>query len=439
MRYQVFIHILIQVKMRNLLPIRLTSFILFLILFPHINFGQAPNLGAASSFALFTGAGAFSNDGATVVTGNIGTNVGAFTGFPPGIVIGQTHVADAASGQAAASVNTAYGFLSGVTCGQVIGTTLGNGQILTPNVYCLGAASVLNGDLILDGQCDPDALFIIKINGALSTNTLSNVILRNNASICNVYWQINGALELGPGSVFRGVVLGNGAIELLEGSSLFGQGLTRAGAIALHNNTVDIDKQPTASVITAGGATSFCAGGSVTLSGNCGGVWSNGATTPTITVTTSGNYSVTNSNNCGTATSNHIIVTVNPLPICTITGNLSLCAGQSTTLCAPAGAASYLWSNGATTNCITTSTAGAYSVKVTNANGCSSICNATVTSSPVPVCTITGNLSICSGQSTQLCAPAGATSYLWSTGGTSNCITVSASGTYSITVTNATG
>lgn len=53
----------------------------------------------------------------------------------------------------------------------VIGTTLGNNQVLTPNIYCLGAASSLNGDLILDGEGDPNAIFIFKINGALSTST----------------------------------------------------------------------------------------------------------------------------------------------------------------------------------------------------------------------------------------------------------------------------
>lgn len=308
--------------MRKLLLIPLPLFVLFLI--PNTIFGQAPNLGATSSFALFTAVGAFSNTGATVVNGDIGTNVGAFTGFPPGVVNGQIHVADVISAQAAIDVDIAYGSLSGVTCGLVIGTSLGGGQILTPNVYCLGAASTLSGDLILDGGCNPNALFIIKVNGALSTTAFSHVILVNSASSCNVYWQINGAVELGEGSVFRGTILANGAITLLEGASLLGRGLSRQGAIELHNNAVDIDMQATASTISASGVTTFCTGGSVTLSGNCGGVWSTGATTASIIVTTSGNYSVSNSNNCGSATSNQIIVTVNPLPVCTITGSNSI-------------------------------------------------------------------------------------------------------------------
>ena len=60
----------------------------------------------------------------------------------------------------------------------------------------------------------------------------------------NVYWQINGAFSLGAGSVFYGTVIVNGAINLLEASSLTGRGLSKAGAIYLHNNVVAIKTQP---------------------------------------------------------------------------------------------------------------------------------------------------------------------------------------------------
>lgn len=123
---------------------------------------QAPNLGTTSDFVLFTAAGAFNNVGAsTVVTGDVGTNVGAFNAFPPGTLIGTRHIADAVSAQAAIDVLTAYSYLDGLTCGLVLGTTLGSGQTLTPNIYCLGGASTINGNLILDGQGDPGCYFYI--------------------------------------------------------------------------------------------------------------------------------------------------------------------------------------------------------------------------------------------------------------------------------------
>jgi len=213
---------------------------LVLLTLKGVGFGQAPNLGTASSFALFTAAGAFNNVGASIITGNIGTNVGAFDGFPPGIVTGQIHVADPVSVQAAIDVELAYNSLSPLACGSVIGTTLGNGQLLNPNVYCLGAASTLNGSLTLDGQGNPNALFIFKINGAFATSGLSNIMLINGASSSNVYWQINGQVDLGAASSFKGTILANGAINLLLGAELQGRGLSRTGAINLNTNVTTL-------------------------------------------------------------------------------------------------------------------------------------------------------------------------------------------------------
>ncbi len=247
---------------------------------PNVNLGQAPDLGTTSSFALFTAAGAFNVVGATVVIGDVGTNVGAFNGFPPGIVVGQIHVADGVSAQAAIDVAVAYSYLSGITCGAVIGTTVGNNQVLTPNVYCLGAASTLNGSLILDGEGDPDALFIFKIDGALSTSTFSNVILINEASVCNVYWQINGAVALGDSSVFRGTIVAAGALSLNTGAMLEGRGLSTAGAISISANLVTLstlcDSMPS-SITCPADVTVSCASevppantGVSTTTDNCG-------------------------------------------------------------------------------------------------------------------------------------------------------------------------
>lgn len=224
--------------------LQLFIIVIALITFPKLNFGQAPDLGVASSFALFTADGAFDNVGdATYVTGDVGTNGGAFNAFPQGTLIGQKHVVDATSLQVATDVANAYSQLDGIACNAVLGIELGN-QTLTPNVYCTGAASTLNGNLTLDGQGDPNALFIFKIGGALSVSTLSNVILTNSAFLNNVYWQISGQFNLGVSSVFRGTIIGAGAIILLDGSSLEGRGLSTAGAISLNNNMVDKGIEP---------------------------------------------------------------------------------------------------------------------------------------------------------------------------------------------------
>lgn len=223
--------------MKNNLQQVMCAVLLFLI--PHINFGQAPNLRSTSSFALFTAAGAFNNLGPSIITGDIGTDVGALTGFPPGVVFGQIYdETSPVSAQAAIDVDLAYMELVGVTCGSTIGPLLGNGQILLPGVYCITEASTLNGNLILDAQNNPNAIFIFQIDGAFATSTFASVSLINSAAPCNVYWQVNGAFALGDFSVFRGTLIASGAISLLEGSSLLGRALTTAGAISTHNNMV---------------------------------------------------------------------------------------------------------------------------------------------------------------------------------------------------------
>jgi hypothetical protein len=209
------------------------SLVLVATILPGITFGQAPALGSASSFSIFTAIGAFTNTGTSYITGDIGTNVGALTGDP--IVTGQTHVADAASGTAATDMNAAYTSLLAVTCGSTISATLGSNQVLTPNVYCITTAASLTGNLILDGMGDPNALFIFKIDGAFSTSTFANIVLINSAATRNIYWQINGLFKVNNSSVFRGTAIVNGAIALNTGTTYYGRAFSKTGAIEIHD------------------------------------------------------------------------------------------------------------------------------------------------------------------------------------------------------------
>ena len=219
---------------------QLIVMIIMLLSFKKVILAQAPNLGTASEFALFTANGPFQNTGAINVSGNIGTNNGILTGFPPGILTGQIHVVNAISAQAAIDINTAYTFMNGITCGITIGNVLGNGQTLTPNVYCIAGNAELQGDLTLDGQGNPDALFIIKINGGFTTNMASHVILTNAADVCNVYWQVSGTFKVKGSSIFRGNAITNNNITLLNTATHIGRALTCNGAISTKHNIVNL-------------------------------------------------------------------------------------------------------------------------------------------------------------------------------------------------------
>src|SRR6185436_4721899 len=198
--------------------------------------------------------------------------------------------------------------------------------------------------------------------------------------------------------------------------------------------------------ITPNGPTTFCQGGSVTLSANSGTnyLWNTGAVTQSIVVSASGNYTVTVTSGTGSAISSPVTVTVNALPTATITpsGSLSICQGSSVTLTSSSGSG-YLWSPGnQTTQAITVSSAGSNTVRVTNSNGCTKISSASVvTVNSLPTATITANgpLTFNQGGSVTLTASSGS-SYLWSPGNqTTQSIVVTVAGSYTVRVTNASG
>lgn len=166
---------------------------------------------------------------------------------------------------------------------------------------------------------------------------------------------------------------------------------------------------------------------------------------PTLTGTGSVTYyaaSVNNSTGCESGTRTAVTLTINPMPTSAITpsGATTFCQGGSVTLTATPGN-SYSWSNGATSQAITVSASGTYTVTVNYGNGCSNTSAATtVTVNSIPATNITANgpTSFCQGNNVVLTATAG-NSYLWSTGATTQSITVSTSGSYSVTVNHLNG
>ena len=170
-----------------------------------------------------------------------------------------------------------------------------------------------------------------------------------------------------------------------------------------------------------------------------------GATNATYTATTSANYSVSvvDANGCSALSTNYTITNA-AAPVATITnsGASVLCAGDSTTLSAPSGMSSYLWSNGETTASITTSSAANYSVTVTNTDGCSATSAATsITTSIIatPMVTSNGPLEFCDGGSVNLAVPMGYSSFMWNNGSGFSQITATTSGDYYAQVINADG
>lgn len=210
-----------------------------LLSFPHVNFGQAPNLGSAASFVLFSTTGLVSSTGISDITGNVGANTGAVTGFAG--LHGIVYNADAVTAQTVTDLQSAYTQLNSNAATVFPGVLLGSGQILYAGVDSIAAATTLTSDLTLDAQGDPNAVFIIKIHGAFSTAANSIVNLVNGASACNVFWSVEGAISTATGTTMRGTLIANNAaISLAAGSTLEGRALSTTGAVSVDGTTANV-------------------------------------------------------------------------------------------------------------------------------------------------------------------------------------------------------
>ena len=207
----------------------------------------APPLHTAWTFAVLGGS-TVTNVPAlgTVVTGDLGVSPGgAVTGFGPGegVVNGTIHVADAPAGTAQTDVTAAYVDLAGQDCLEgynLTGTDLGTLTLpLLPGVYCFNSSAQLTGELTLDAQGDPDAVWVFQIPSTLTTESGSSVTMLNDGQSCNVWWQVGSSATLGTNTAFKGYILAYASITLNTGANILGAALAHTGAVTMDNNQVN--------------------------------------------------------------------------------------------------------------------------------------------------------------------------------------------------------
>lgn len=200
----------------------------------------APPLGTEQSFAVLGGS-TVTNTGSSVITGNLGVNPGtAITGFPPGIVTGVTHAADAEALQAQSDTTTAYLDLESRECTtDLTGQDLG-GRTLVPGVYCFSSSAQLTGALTLDAGGDPSAVWVFTIGSTLTTASDASVVLINGANVCNVFWQVGSSATLGTRTSFVGNIFALTSITLNNNAVVSGRVLARNGAVTLDENIVTV-------------------------------------------------------------------------------------------------------------------------------------------------------------------------------------------------------
>jgi len=223
--------------------------------------------------------------------------------------------------------------------------------------------------------------------------------------------------------------------------------LTDSNGCQNYSDTVAItvNDLPSDSLVISGN-TEFCQGDSLIIGAltNASYLWSTGDTTQQVVVSSTSVITgvVTDANGCmrqlDTAQ-----VTVNSLPNDSIyaAGPTTFCLGDSVTILSADASATHLWSTGDTTSSIVATAVGLYYVGLVSDKGCiaaSDTIDVVVNPNPNPVVTINGSLDLCPGDSVTLEGNPGLT-YYWSTGDSTQSITLSQSASVVLDVTNSFG
>jgi Ice-binding-like len=197
-------------------------------------------LGSDATFAVLA-ATTVTNSGPTIVTGDLGVSPGtAVTGFGLGtgtVVGGAIHAGDGTAAQAQSDLTFAYNNAAGRALPAAVPADIG-GLVIPPGLYRAPVSLAITGNVTLDGQNNPNSVFIFQMASTLVTSVNSSVTLINGANACNIFWQVGSSATLNTASVFSGNILALTSISLGTGATVSGRLLARNGAVTLLSNTV---------------------------------------------------------------------------------------------------------------------------------------------------------------------------------------------------------
>jgi hypothetical protein len=202
-------------------------------------------LGSAGQFAVLAGS-VITNAGVSTISGDVGSYPAPTeTGFgacPAATCVNLTGVNhsdsnDAITQDAKSALATAYDDAAG-RASALVGTELG-AQRLVAGVYRSASGTFsMTGTLVLDGENNPDAVFIFQADSTLITAASANISLVNGAQSSNIFWKVGSSATLGASSTFSGTILAHTSITLGNGVTVDGRLLAGAGAVTLDNATI---------------------------------------------------------------------------------------------------------------------------------------------------------------------------------------------------------
>ncbi|MDI1321756.1 MAG: Ig-like domain-containing protein [Algoriphagus sp.] len=215
------------------------------------------DLKTAGRFGIFAATGISNNAGFSVIRNlDVGITPGArssVTGFPPATIVnGAIYAADDASPagvaamliQAKKDLLEAYLFAEGATS-PAPATVAGDqgGKTLAPGIYKSNTSLLIQaGDLTLDAQGDPNAVWIFQIGSSFTTvgGAGGSIILSGGAKAENIFWQVGSSATIGDNTKFKGNVLALTSITMNSNAEIVGRMLVLNGAVVMTNtNTIE--------------------------------------------------------------------------------------------------------------------------------------------------------------------------------------------------------
>jgi hypothetical protein len=198
----------------------------------------APRLRDAGTYGVIADLSVTST-GATSVAGDLAVaGSSTISGFPPGTVSGSIHLADQDALDAAGDTATVNESIASQPCNSDRTGEDQGGLRLGALVYCYIESATLTGELRLDALGDPDAVWIIQIDGSYEVADGAEILLVNGAQSCNVFWQVDGTVIVGSGAKVAGTFVAGESIVVRSGGVVDGRLFAPQGAVQLADATI---------------------------------------------------------------------------------------------------------------------------------------------------------------------------------------------------------
>ncbi|MEZ4775093.1 MAG: gliding motility-associated C-terminal domain-containing protein [Bacteroidia bacterium] len=210
--------------------------------------------------------------------------------------------------------------------------------------------------------------------------------------------------------------------------------LTVSNACSSVKDSVDVAVLPQPQ-ISLGSDQTLCTGETLLLSAAFPGgnyLWQDGTTDSVFLVSGPGTYSAALSTFCGTV-ADTVEIFYDPVPVVELGEDTILCEGSTLRLDATFPGATALWQNGSTASILMVSTAGVYSVTLTN-TACEFRDTLVVTYQPLPVLSLGADTLLCDGATLEVNVAFPGASYRWQDGSTGPGFLIAAPGTYAVTL-----